>query len=344
MRDILPQIREWLARGERVALATVIRTWGSSPRPVGAHMAINAAGEIAGSVSGGCVEGAVAEAGLEALQSGRPRLLHFGVADETAWSVGLSCGGQIDVFVCELLGEQVDGWEARLRSGDRFAVATLIRGPQEWLGYSFFLDGEGIPSSDLPAFLQPWDDAVPEGRLSPHGAQEIDVRGATLFVNWQEPPLKLIVVGGVHIAIPLVTLAKTLGYHTVVVDPRRMFGSAARFPHVDELITAWPQDALEQTGITAGTAVAMLTHDPKIDDPALVVALRSPAFYVGALGSRKTHQKRRARLLKAGLTTAELDRLHAPIGLDLGGRAPEEIALAVMAEIVQARYRGDGRR
>jgi len=341
MQEILLDVVRWIERGEGVAVGTVIRTWGSAPRPAGASLALNASGEVVGSVSGGCVERAVVEAVLQALKSGQPQRLHFGVADEIAWQVGLSCGGSIDVFVRPIAPEQVARWQRWVASGESFAAVMVIRGPARLLGLEFFLDARGEPQDAPEEVLVHWGDATAAlGR--PHTGPVSTPDGEIeFFVVWCDPPPTLVVVGGVHIAIPLVTLAKTLEFRTVVVDPRRMFGSEARFPHVDQLIQAWPDKALTELELTASTAVAVLTHDPKIDDPALLVALRSPAFYVGALGSRKTHARRRQRLLQAGLSDAQLDRIHAPIGLDLGGRSPEEIALAVMAQIVQARRAAD---
>lgn len=340
MLDILPDIKRWLTAGQQIVLATVVQTWGSAPRPIGSHMAIAGSGEIAGSVSGGCVEGAVVEAGLEAIQTGRAKLLHFGVADETAWQVGLSCGGTIEVFVRPLDQSILDIW-LELYGGDKsFASVMIIQGPETDLAKQVFLvDGElqSTFGGDLDQqALDLAQSALTKGQPQRHTLENGSIE---LFIEVQLSTPTLIVVGGVHIAIPLVSMAKTLGYRTVVIDPRRMFGSQERFPDVDQLIQAWPEDAFAGVTIDDATAIAMLTHDPKIDDPALKIALNGPAFYIGALGSRKTHAKRCQRLLDDGITQAQIDRLHAPIGLNLGGRSPEEIALSVMAEIVQSRNR-----
>ncbi|MBC8506613.1 MAG: XdhC family protein [Anaerolineales bacterium] len=338
MRDVIDLITNWTAQGKAVALATVIQTWGSSPRGVGASMALTSDGGIAGSVSGGCVEGAVLEAGIELLKNKQPRLLHFGVADETAWEVGLSCGGTIDVFVRHLDVEKFQTLEKEINAGKSVASVMIIKGPELLLGQEMIvLEGGGTIGTlgvDLDArALHYAQSALTDGR-----PRRIDTEESVeLFINVVKPSPTLIVVGGAHIAIPLTSLAKTLGYRTIVVDPRKMFGSNERFPHVDQLIQAWPDKAFEKIALTSSTAVAMLTHDPKIDDPALIATLNSPAFYVGALGSRKTHAKRLQRMREIGVSEEQLDRLHAPIGLNLGGRSPEEIALAVMAEIVQAR-------
>lgn len=350
MRDVLPDIDRWRAQGEAIALATVIQTWGSAPRGVGAKMALTAGGEIAGSVSGGCVEGAVVEAGRQTLNSGRPQLLHFGVADETAWEVGLACGGSIEVFVEPLDAALYDRLRAALLDDRPSVAATVVRGPSQYLGHKLVLYDDG---SAFGALGEPLDGAaIPAARAAletgesrrlilglPGTAESVEV-----FIEVSLPSPTLIIIGGVHIAIALTAIARALGYRTVVVDPRRAFGSATRFPHADQLIQKWPDEALAQIGLTRSTAVVMLTHDPKLDDPALKIALPSPAFYVGALGSRTTQAKRRRRLLDAGLTEAHLARLHGPIGLDLGARTPEEIALAVMAEIVAVRNQQDGGR
>lgn len=340
MRDILDQVERWRDSGERVAIATVIQTWGSAPRQAGSAMALTAGGKIAGSVSGGCVETAVVESGLRSLSTGRPELLRFGVTDETAWSVGLACGGTIEVFVDPVRGETFDAVRTAIRDGRPTAVATVVAGTEENLGRRLLVSEDGTVTGGLG---ESFDAAVvAEARKAlaggaPKRLEPTPERPAEIFIDVLQPPPRLIVVGGVHIAIPLVAIAKTLGYRTVVVDPREKFGSAERFPDVDRIVSAWPDRALGEIGIDAATAVAVLTHDPKLDDPALAAALRSPAFYVGALGSRRTQEQRRQRLLEAGLDEEMLARLHAPIGLPIGGRSPGEIALSIMAQIVEAR-------
>jgi xanthine dehydrogenase accessory factor len=340
MRDILDEVERWRESGERVAIATVIQTWGSAPRPAGSAMALTATGKIAGSVSAGCVEGAVVESGLRSLSTGRPERLHFGVSDEIAWSVGLACGGTIDVFVEPLRGETFDVVRAAIREGRPAAVATVVAGSEGTLGRRLLVLNDGTVTGGLGGGFDAGVEAQAREALAggaPRRLEPTPERPAEIFIDVLQPPPRLIVVGGVHIAIPLVAIAKTLGYRTVVVDPREAFASAERFPDVDRIVSAWPDRALEQIGIDAATAVAVLTHDPKLDDPALEAALRSPAFYVGALGSRRTQEKRRQRLLEAGLGEAMLARLHAPIGLPIGGRSPGEIALSIMAQIVAAR-------
>ncbi|MFQ5790443.1 MAG: XdhC family protein [Acidobacteriota bacterium] len=342
MRDLLPDVDRWLEEGREVALATVIRSWGSSPRGPGAKMALTKDARISGSVSGGCVEGAVMEAGQEVLQTGRPRLLHFGVTDEIAWTVGLSCGGEIEVFVKRLESEPYRHLRRALSEERSAATVFVVAGPAELLGREIVVqDGQAV-FGELGRRLD--DEAMKEActalaegrpRRSRLGAESEET--IEIFVDVELPPPTLVVVGGVHIAVALASLAKTLGYRTVVVDPRGVFGAEERFPHADRLVQEWPEEGLQQVELNRSTAVAALTHDPKLDDPALRIALRSPAFYVGALGSRKTQERRRRRLLERGLTEDQLARLWAPIGLDIGSRSPEEIALAVMAQVVAVR-------
>jgi xanthine dehydrogenase accessory factor len=335
MREVIADIDNWLAADETaIALATVIETWGSAPRRVGAKMAFTRGGAaIAGSVSGGCVEGAVVEAGDEALSTGRPRLLHFGVADETAWGVGLACGGTIEVFVQPLDPAIYAAARSWIAADERGAIVTVIRGPDILLGRQIAIGPDGA----VGALGDERDEAAIAlargGGQSRRHELNADVE---LFVDVLRPPPALVMVGGAHIAVALAPLAKRMGYRAVVVDPRRAFGSRARFPDVDRLIQAWPDKAFVNFPLDSETAVVTLSHDPKIDDPALRAALRSDAFYVGALGSRRTNAKRRERLAAMGFDEAQLARIHAPVGLDIGADNPEEIALAIMAEIVRS--------
>ncbi len=343
MRDVADSIGQWQGEGKPVALATVVQTWGSSPRQAGAKMAMTPDGDIVGSVSGGCVEGAVYEAAMEALAQGQPRLLHFGVADETAWEVGLACGGSIDVFVQALDAGFFAAVRAALDAGQPLAIATLVNGAAGTLGQSLVADESDVQWSSVTGsadrLAQAARTALAEGQ-SRRVTLATDVEA---FVEVLLPPPTLVVVGGVHITIALTQLAKTLGYRTIVIDPRLAFGSEARFPHVDQLIQAWPDEALAQVAIDRSTAIALLTHDPKLDDPGLKLALPSPAFYVGALGSTNTQVKRRERLLADGLSEAQVNRLHGPIGLPLNGRTPEEIALSIMAEIVAVKNQAEAK-
>ena len=338
MRDILPDLDKWNPQDQSIALATVIQTWGSSPRRAGAKMALTPDGKITGSVSGGCVEGAVFEAGVEVLKSNHPQLLHFGVVDETAWEVGLACGGSIDIFVKPLDPGFFDALRAVLLEEQPAAVISVVRGPDELFGCELLVREDGSVTGSLHVNLDQQAIDVARDSMTQGESHRVMLNeDVEVFVEVILPPPTLIAVGGVHITIALLALAKSLGYRTIVVDPRTAFGNEERFPNVDRLIQLWPQEAFEQIPITRSTAIAMLTHDPKLDDPALKIALPSPAFYVGALGSKTTQAKRRQRLLEAGLTEQQLDHLHGPIGLDIGAGTPEEIAMSVMAEIVAAR-------
>ena len=339
MRDILEDVTRWNEEGKKIALATVVQTWGSSPRQEGAKMAISEGGEIAGSVSGGCVESAVAETGLQVLKSGSPQLVHFGVADETAWSVGLACGGSLDVFVERLDPEQFNFLRELLINEEPAASVTVVIGPEATLGRKLTLNLSD--ASTRYGSLNSGSDeqtVAMAHQVTESSLLDLEAEGVKAFVDLMPPPPTLIVVGGNQIAITLSNLAKTMDMRTVVVDPRRAFATEERFPEVDQLIQTWPAEAFETVPLTETTAVVMLTHDPKIDEPALELALTSPAFYVGALGSKRTQAKRRERLSERGLTEADMDRLHGPVGLELGADTPDEIALSIMAEIVASRH------
>jgi xanthine dehydrogenase accessory factor len=340
MRDILPDLDKWRAdNNNSIALATVIQTWGSSPRREGAKMALTPDGKITGSVSGGCVEGAVYEAGVDVLKSNRPQLLHFGVADETAWEVGLACGGSMDIFVKPIDTNLFESLHAVLEEEQSAVHVTVVRGPEQLLGSEILVRDDGYVTGALANqfFDKQALDLAGETLAQGKSRRVMLNEEVEVFMEVILPPPTLIAVGGVHITIALMALAKTLGYRTVVIDPRSAFGNEERFPNVDGLSPLWPDEAFQQIPITRSTAVAMLTHDPKLDDPALKIALPSPAFYVGALGSKTTQAKRRQRLLDDGLTEEQINRLHGPIGLEIGAGTPEEIAMSIMAEIVAVR-------
>ncbi len=337
MRDILPDLMKWQERQGSIALATVVQTWGSSPRQVGAKMALMPNGHVTGSVSGGCVENAVVEAGLSSLKTNTPQLLHFGVADETAWDVGLACGGSIDIFVQPLNLHFQESLIKVLQQKQQAVVFTLIQGPTSQLGQQVLVLSN---NQTIGLAGNPWEEQVfhlYDQVIRTHQSQRIKINNEIeIFAELINPPNHLVAVGGTHITIELLNFAKTLGYETTLIDPRQFWGNEQRFPHVDEIIQAWPEAAFQQINITPATAIAMLTHDPKLDDPALKIALNSSAFYIGALGSKSTNAKRRERLLQYGLTEDQLSRLHAPIGLSIGAKSPEEIALSIMAQIVEA--------
>ena len=337
MRDILPQLIRWHAEGRSVALATVVQTWGSAPRRAGARMAVTHSAEVVGSVSGGCVENAVVEAALDTLKAHQAQLLHFSVSDDAAWGVGLACGGGLDIFVQSLDWDFFESLRAAWADDRTTIAATLIRGPREALGKAILIrDGAVLNGSLGEEWERPLLALASEAVSQGTSGQVRRDESLEVFLELIAPPPALIAVGGVHIAVALVSLARTLGYRTVMIDPRQAWGNAERFPDVDQLIQAWPDDAFRSVPLTRSSAVVMLTHDPRLDDPALKIALESPAFYVGALGSKSTQVARRERLLDGGLTESQLARLHAPVGLDIGAESPEEIALAIMAQVVEA--------
>lgn len=340
MRDIVADLVRWQEEGKAIALATVVQTWGSSPRRVGSKMALTLDGNVIGSVSGGCVENAVIEAGTQSLKTNQPLLLHFGVADEAAWEVGLACGGSIDVFVKPLNASFFRELLSYIVEDKSLVIATVIRGPAGLLGRELLIH-EHSRSADWLG--NGWNGQILDlaSKLLSQGISErIELNSEIeIFFETILPQPTLIVVGGVHIAMALTTLAKTVGYRTVVIDPRKAWGNKERFPKVDQLIHAWPEDAFEEIELTRSTAIVTLTHEPRLDDPALKIALESSAFYVGALGSRSTHAKRCERLLNDGIGESQLSHIHAPVGLDIGAQSPEEIALAIMAEVVEAHRR-----
>ena len=328
--DVLGAVTRWREEGRDVALATVLRTWGSSPRQPGSQLAVNDRREFVGSVSGGCVEGAVVEEAVEVMGTGRPRTLEFGVSDEDAWAVGLACGGRVSIHVAPA-GEV--GVVERLlgdREERRAAVlATRLEDGATWLVHP--LD-ESDPGA--PAWLaEPARAAALRDRSG-----LVETPEGEVFLQVHNPPLRLVLVGAVHISQALAPMAALAGFDVTVVDPRTAFATDARFPAVS-LDRRWPDEALPALDLDHRTAVVTLSHDPKLDDPALEAALRSPAFYVGALGSRRTHARRTERLRERGFSEAELERVHAPVGLDVGAVTPAEIAVSALAEIV-ARLRG----
>jgi xanthine dehydrogenase accessory factor len=334
MRDILNDIEKWIDTRETIALATVIQTWGSSPRKVGSKMAFTLSGKITGSVSGGCVENAVIEAGYQVLKTNQPQLLHFGVADETAWEVGLACGGSIDIFV-HVLNQEVFQHLKSIYSNESSAIhVTVIAGSDNLLGKEIIITEDKQVFGSLG---NEWNVQVLNLAMETLSSRRVMLNeDVEVFISTIQPSPTLIIVGGVHIATALVSLAKTLCYQTILIDPRKAWGNAERFPNVDLIIQAWVDEAFAKININSSTAIAVLTHDPKIDDPAIKLALNSSAFYVGALGSKSTNAKRHKRLLNDDVNESQLSRLHAPIGLDIGAQNPEEIALAIMSEIVKS--------
>jgi xanthine dehydrogenase accessory factor len=344
MRDLLSDYERFARAGKSFGRAVVTSVWGSAPRVEGSSMLAASDGTIAGSVSGGCVESATALEIGEAINRGSPKLVTFGVTDERAWEVGLACGGTIKVFVePEVPPAVVEA--ARGPGGE--VVATIIAGPE--LGASVRVLEGGRVEGSLPVTLPV--DELRDAALTALRRETSTSRGfetesgpVTVFLEVFARQPRLVIFGGVQIAVALVPLARALGYRTIVADGREAFIGRDRFPDADELILAWPEEAFEQIGLDSACFVCVLSHDPKFDEPALQIALRSSAAYVGAIGSRKTQDARRERLRDAGLTDEQIGRLHGPIGLDLGGRQPAETALAILAEMTAVRYGGRTRR
>lgn len=308
MREVAPELRAWRDAGESVAIATVVETWGSSPRPLGSKMLVGRSGHMAGSVSNGCIEGDVFEEAQEVLASGRPKLVEYGVADDVAFEVGLACGGHIEVFIQP--ATQTHDEALRLLAEERPFVLTtdLASGQTELV--------QRAPLTELPS------------------------RNGDRFEEPFARPAHMVIVGAIHIAIPLHRLAKVMGYRVTVVDARAQFATRERFPEADELLIQWPDEALGGMTIDRSTALVILTHDPKFDLPALRAALPTAAGYIGAIGSRKTNQNRFDALRAEGFSDDQLARVHGPIGLDLGGRGAEETALGIMAEVTAVRFGG----
>jgi xanthine dehydrogenase accessory factor len=315
--NVLEKALDWLDEKRSVAIATVVETWGSSPRPRGSQLAIRDDGLFVGSVSGGCVEGRVVEAGLLAMQDKKHRLLEFGVSDHEAWGVGLACGGTVRILVAP--------------APDRTVLETVRTARKEQRGivvYTPLSDGrattEALVLGDAAARALATDEAA-----------TVETANGPVFVQAFNPARKLVIVGAVHIAEPLAKIASVLGYAITIIDPRAAFARAERWPGL-EVFTDYPDEIMATMTINHRTAIVALTHDPKIDDPALEAALKSTAFYIGALGSMKTHGSRIHRLAERGFSENDLARIHGPIGLKIGARSPGEIAVAIAAQITES--------
>jgi xanthine dehydrogenase accessory factor len=373
LRDILDPITKWWDTGEVFGLATVVRTFRSAPREPGAAMAVSAEGEVTGSVSGGCVEGAVYELAQEVCQTGQPVLATYGVSDDDAFSVGLTCGGILHLLVEPVSRElypELGEVAAAIAAGEPVAVASVIEGPGRvgarrviWAdgtvggsgGGTVGGTGGGRPgrSSGTLGNGDRLDAAVDDdarGMLAQGltGVRRYGADGERLgdelavFVHSFAPPPRMLVFGAIDFAAAVARAGKFLGYQVTVCDARGIFATPARFPEADEVVVEWPHRFLARTPVDSRTVICVLTHDPKFDVPVLEVALRTPAAYIGAMGSRRTHEDRLARLREAGLGEEELARLRSPIGLDLGARTPEETAVSVAAELIQLRWGGSG--
>jgi len=325
--DALARALAWLDEGRNVAIATVVNTWGSSPRPPGSLLAVSADGAFFGSVSGGCIETDVVEKAQGVIADGQPLLLDYGISDKQAWDVGLACGGEIRVFVERI--DDPDLWR-RLDAERPAALLTDLEN-----GRHAVVRPDTEPSGEL----QPAAETLTSARqaLRSDRSTPIEDPNGTVFARTFNPPLRMFIIGAVHIAQELAPMAARAGFEVTVADPRDSYATEERFPGVT-LIRGLPDNALEDMAPDHRTAVVALTHNTMFDDPALLVALDSDAFYIGALGSRRTHAKRLDRLKISVDDETVLDRIHAPIGLDLGGREAPEVAVAILAEVIAARH------
>ncbi len=357
MRDILNTITKWWAEDETFGLATVVKTFRSAPRDPGAALAVEPGGEVIGSVSGGCVEGAVYELATSVAADGEPVLQTYGFSDDDAFAVGLTCGGILDIFVEQVNKRtfpELGDIHAAVERGEPVAVASVISGPGQIGARRVIWGDEAKPSTGTLGAGERLDTAVDDDvrgmlaqgltgirRYGEHGERRGDE--LAVFVNSFAPPPLMLVFGAIDFAAAVARVGKFLGYHVTVCDARQVFATKARFPDADEVIVDWPHRFLAGVDVDARTVICVLTHDPKFDVPVLEVALRTPAGYIGAMGSRRTHEDRLERLRAIGMTEAELSRLRSPIGLDLGARTPEETAVSIAAELIQLRWGGTGR-
>ncbi len=338
MREIRDDVHRWLGRGDRVALATVVATRRSAPRPVGAKLGISAQGELAGSVSGGCVENEVYEYAQEVLAGAPPRLLTYGISDDLALSVGLPCGGEIDVFVEEARGPLVERLLDVVERGERAVVLTVLSGDD--LGAELLVTEDGDRVGEAPEELaEQASELIRRGRSGVH-----EIGGREVFADVYGPPPRLLVYGAVDTAEALCRAAQEIGWRPIVADARARFATSERLPSAAEIIVAWPEETIAQVQPDHATAIVILTHDDKFDVPMITGALETDAFYIGALGSRRNQERRRERLLEAGVDEAALDRVSGPCGLDVGAQTPAETAISILAEIMAVRAGREGGR
>lgn len=343
MREILADLDRWQGAGEELALATLVSVKRSAPRLPGARLLMTRGGAMAGSVSGGCVETDVYERALRVLDSGEPAVAEYGIADEMGFEVGLSCGGTIEVLIERFAADEA--WTSAreaVEGGQPCALATGLR-PASLMGRRLAVTADGKMVGDIEPGLDGAIMGESRGLMLEGGWRIVESGESAAFVEGYGPPPRLLIVGATQVGISLSRLAKELGFLVTVMDARSVLATEERFPEADEIVRERPERALEATALDGYSYVVVLTHDPKFDVPVLERAARSDARYVGAMGSRSSHERRRTALRERGLSEEEIARIKAPIGLDLGGRTPEETALSIIGEIVSARHGRDGR-
>jgi len=338
MKDLLSTIQNWIAKDKKFAIATVIKTWGSSPRPVGSALLVSEDMEMAGSVSGGCVEGAVVKAAIELLEKNEGAAIHYGVTDEEAWEVGLSCGGKIQVYVEPFLSfneNEKQVWanlESCLQHNKGCVLLTRLENGKGQ--HTLILPNEEVIGENTNQEL------ISEGlrAFSERKNQVVEIEGILYFAQVFPRRSQMLIIGAAHITVDLVQLAKMYDFETIVIDPRGIFSNKTQFTlPPDSIFEKYPSEVLGDYDLDAYTYAVILSHDPKIDDNALEILLKSPVGYIGALGSRRTHEKRVNRLLQKGFSNEEIERIHAPIGVDINAKSPKEIALSIMGEIIKSK-------
>lgn len=327
MNEVFSIIEDWLSKGKQMAVATVTGTWGSSPRPVGSVLLVSEDGDMAGSVSGGCVENSVVKAALNVLKSGVPKQLHYGISNDEAWEVGLMCGGKLDVFVEPFpAGETREQMLTALRE-NRGGVLLSRMDAESSVQQFFSSDPDQWSMLNGQLAFKAWTERK---------SQIIETEGANWFARVLPRKHQLFIIGAAHIAVELVQLAKLFDFEAIVIDPRRVFVEKTQFPETPhQMIVSWPAEVLPDFELDAYTYAVLLTHDPKIDDQALQLLLKSNIGYIGALGSKRTHEKRVTRLREAGVDEAAIARIHAPVGLNIGAKGAREIALSIIAEMIR---------
>lgn len=356
MREILTELEAWLAAGRRIAVATLVEVFKSAPRQPGAVMAVNDRGEVLGSVSGGCVEAALYDEAVAILggcqEGGQPRLLTFGISDEDAMAVGLTCGGTIRVFLerADWAPDLLPRLARAIRAEEPAALVTVTAGPG--LGSKLLVTATEVYGTTGTPALDERLTVEARGMLQmgQTGVRQFGAAGesrgvaVTAFIESFAPPPRMFVFGAIDYAGAVVRIGKFLGYRVILCDARPVFATRARFPEADEIVVRWPHEYLQEAQVGPRDVICVLTHDSKFDVPVLLAALKTPAAYIGAMGSRNTHERRYRELLAAGATPEELERIASPIGLDIGGRTPEETAISIAAEIIALRYGRPGGR